>query len=103
MLPTGVLSVLARQPLHGYGIAIALSERGLGRPRGGSLYPTLAALEESELIAASWQPGDAGPGRRIYELTGKGRSKLESEREMWAALVAVLGDEQDVTVARDED
>lgn len=90
-LGTATLAVLSDGPLHGYGIAVALQERGFGRPRGGSLYPLLAALEADGAVTASWAPGASGPGRKTYALTGAGRTRLGQERASWEQLVDVLG------------
>lgn len=90
-LPTAVLATLEDGPLHGYAIAAALEQRGLGRPRGGSLYPLLATLESGGAIVASWAQGESGPGRRTYTLVAAGRRRLADERTQWSGLVAALG------------
>ena len=87
---TAVLACLEREELHGYAIAERLAARGFGRPKGGSLYPLLSALEESDAVAASWVQGEKGPGRRSYVITELGRSRLSSERASWAGLTAAL-------------
>ena len=87
---TALLAVLNEEPLHGYAIAERLAERGLGRPKGGSLYPLLNSLEQQGAVEASWSQGDSGPGRRTYRLTGAGRERLSREREDWHRLVATL-------------
>lgn len=91
VLGTGVLAVLADEDLHGYAITERLAQRGLGRPRGGSLYPLLEALQQDGAVAATWQEGERGPGRRTYRLTEHGRSRLREERVALERLVAVLG------------
>jgi PadR family transcriptional regulator PadR len=93
-LGTAILSAVEREPLHGYGIATALQEAGFGRPKGGSLYPLLAVLEEDGSLSAAWEHGTSGPGRRTYTLTDAGRVRLASERTQWAALVAALSDDR---------
>lgn len=92
-LGTAVLASLEHAPLHGYGIAQAVSERGFGRPKGGSLYPLLTALENDGAVVAQWEEGQSGPGRRNYALTPHGRARLNAEREAWRTLVASLHDE----------
>lgn len=89
-LGTAVLAVLEVAPRHGYGVAEALDERGLGRPRGGSLYPLLQTLEDAGAVTATWEPGAAGPGRRTYVLTDTGRARLVRERNAWQRLVGAL-------------
>ena len=89
-LRTAVLQALESGPLHGYGIALALKDSGFGRPKGGSLYPILEELVADGCMVASWQEGDGGPGRKVYELTDAGSDRLEYERERWNALAAAL-------------
>jgi PadR family transcriptional regulator PadR len=101
-LGTGILVAVEAGPLHGYGIAGALQRRGLGRPKGGSLYPLLAALEKDGSLEATWEQGAGGPGRRTYTLTGAGRRRLVAERQDWAALVAALTAETMTATETDE-
>lgn len=65
-LGTAILAALEGGPLHGYGIAVALQGRGFGRPKGGSLYPLLTALENDGAVTAAWEQGASGPGRKTY-------------------------------------
>lgn len=89
-LPTAILTVLDGSSRHGYALATELEARGFGRPRGGSLYPLLGRLEAEGMIGSTWEPGGAGPGRRAYSLTAKGRRQLERERTQWSALAIAL-------------
>ena len=91
VLGTGVLAVLADEDLHGYAITERLARRGLGRPRGGSLYPLLETLQQDGVIEATWTEGGRGPGRRTYRLTATGRTRLQEELAALDGLVAALG------------
>jgi len=93
-LGTAVLACLEDQDLHGYAIAEHLAQRGFGRPKGGSLYPLLGALEDAGAVEATWIQGEKGPGRRSYAITSAGRNRLDDERDSWARLTAALGSEQ---------
>ena len=90
LLPTAVLACVDGGPLHGYAIAQALGALGLGVPKGGSLYPALARLEEDRALNAAWVPGPSGPARREYTLTTHGRERLERERALLAMFTARL-------------
>jgi DNA-binding PadR family transcriptional regulator len=60
------------------------ADRGWGPLRAGSVYPTLAALEEEGLVTSRTE-GD----RRVYEITEKGRHHLSehmSHRDFWENL-----------------
>ncbi|WP_376707678.1 PadR family transcriptional regulator [Nocardioides alcanivorans] len=90
LLPTAVLACVDAGPLHGYAIAQALGELGFGVPKGGSLYPALARLEEDGALEAAWVPGPSGPARREYTLTAQGYERLEGERALLAMFTARL-------------
>lgn len=90
-LGTAVLASLEHGSLHGYGIAQAVNQRGFGRPKGGSLYPLLTALENDGAVIAHWEQGHNGPGKRNYELTAHGHARLQQERIAWNNLVSSLG------------
>lgn len=90
LLPTAVLACLDAGPLHGYAIAQTLGGLGLGVPKGGSLYPALARLEEAGALEAGWVPGPSGPARREYTLTVQGRERLGRERKLLATFAARL-------------
>ena len=92
MLPTAILACLRAEPLHGYAIAQALARRGFGTPRGGSLYPVLARLEEAGAVTARWGEGAGGPGRKTYALTETGRERLAEEIGLLTGLAESLRD-----------
>lgn len=91
VLGTAVLAVLEVEELHGYALTERLAERGLGRPRGDSLYPLLESLQEAEAIEATWQQGERGPSRRTYRLTPVGLDRLREEQTALDRLVTALG------------
>ncbi|MGN6379611.1 MAG: PadR family transcriptional regulator [Gaiellales bacterium] len=70
-----ILALLAEQPMHGYQIMQELLERsgGAWRVSPGSVYPTLAQLEDEELIQAEQQGG-----KRVFSLTDAGRAEAAS-------------------------
>ncbi len=80
-----ILAVLADGPLNGYQVIQEIAERTAGnwRPSPGSVYPTIAQLEDVGLIE-----GDDDRGRRTVRLSDAGREYLdEHEAEVtgvWA-------------------
>lgn len=84
VLAVAVLAVLTRGEAHGYAIAAALAAAGLGIVKGGTLYPLLGRLETAGHVLAHWQPGEGGPGRKVYVLTPQGRQHLADQMHRWA-------------------
>ncbi|HTS98767.1 MAG TPA: PadR family transcriptional regulator [Streptosporangiaceae bacterium] len=70
------LALLAEEPMNGYQIIQAITERsdGMWRPSPGSVYPALQQLEDEGLIRAEAADG----GRRAYQLTDEGREYVEA-------------------------
>lgn len=87
MLDLCVLATLAEQERHGYAIAGRLDDVGVGRVKGGTLYPVLARLQAAKYVTARWEPGDRGPGRKYYALTDRGRALLRDQGREWLAFV----------------
>ena len=70
--------LLAEEPRNGYQLMQSIEERSGGRwrPSPGSIYPTLAQLEDEGLIRATEQDG-----AKLFELTDQGRQHLEERSE----------------------
>jgi DNA-binding PadR family transcriptional regulator len=73
-----ILRLLDEKPRHGYEIIKALEERagGLYTPSPGTVYPTLALLEDLGYARAR----EADGGRKVYEITDAGRAHLAEHR-----------------------
>jgi PadR family transcriptional regulator, regulatory protein PadR len=73
-----VLLEIARGPAHGYEIARAIGALGFRRAAEDPsvLYKLLRTFEEEGLATSDWAIADAGPPRRVYSLTSKGREYL---------------------------
>ena len=67
-----ILAVLADEPMHGYQVIGELETRSGGRwrPSAGSIYPTLAQLEDEGLVRS-----EQLDGRRVFSLTDDGRAE----------------------------
>ena len=52
----------------------------------GTLYPLLSKMRRDGLLEYEWQESDAGPPRKYYELTVKGRSQLGELNDYWKHL-----------------
>jgi PadR family transcriptional regulator, regulatory protein PadR len=49
----------------------------------GTLYPLLSKMRREELLNYEWQESEAGPPRKYYKLTAKGRDQLRELTEYW--------------------
>jgi DNA-binding PadR family transcriptional regulator len=77
---TAVLLLLAEEPMHGYQLMQAISERSGGSwtPSPGAIYPTLNQLEDEGLVTVT-----AEAGRKLATLTDTGREHIAARRESW--------------------
>jgi DNA-binding PadR family transcriptional regulator len=78
-----LLRLLGEEPRNGYQLMQTIEERSDGRwrPSPGSVYPTLAQLEDEGLVRST-----ESEGARHFEITDAGRTHLESrasERDPW--------------------
>lgn len=92
-----VLALLERSERYGYELSRALEAAGLGRIKGGTLYPLLGRLAEGGLVRSEWRAGEHGPGRKYYALTERGHALLSERAAKWnaftTAAAALLDDE----------
>lgn len=89
-----VLLALGGDVLHGYGIMQRFEELvdGADHLLPGTLYATLARMEESGLIEAARPPRgqeSGGPPRRHYRVTPRGKQVGQQETERMRRLVTV--------------
>jgi PadR family transcriptional regulator PadR len=80
-----ILTILAREPLHGYGISqrLAVLSHDHFQVNPGSLFPSLYRLEEDGKLKAEWRDTENSRRAKYYRLTATGRRKLERHRERW--------------------
>ena len=52
----------------------------------GTLYPLLSKMRRDGLLDYEWQESDAGPPRKYYQLTPKGKSQLGDLNDYWKQL-----------------
>jgi PadR family transcriptional regulator PadR len=56
----------------------------------GTLYPLLSKMRRDGLVDYKWQESDAGPPRKYYQLTAKGKSQLADLNDYWKQLNATI-------------
>jgi len=52
----------------------------------GTLYPLLSKMRREGTVDYEWQESEAGPPRKYYTLTAKGKAQLAELDEYWSAL-----------------
>jgi DNA-binding PadR family transcriptional regulator len=78
-----ILTVLAGEPMHGYGLIAAVAGLSGGRIslRPGTLYGALDRLVDAGLVRVDHEEIVDGRQRRYYRLTGPGGEVLAAETE----------------------
>jgi PadR family transcriptional regulator PadR len=87
-----ILKTLALEPRHGWAISERLHQISSATLdiRQGSLYPALHRLQRRGWIKAHWGASDNNRKAKYYELTKRGRARLEMEIEAWRKLSAAV-------------
>lgn len=80
-----ILTLLAKQPMHGYDIFVSMENIGDGQLRfkQGTLYPLLYRLERSGWIEANWHIPPEGKKRKVYQITKEGKRVLKQRSQEW--------------------
>lgn len=80
-----ILTTLAQEPAHGWGVARRIQEisRDALRINQGSLYPALYRLADRGLVTSELAESAEGRPVKVYSLTPKGRKALQEEARSW--------------------
>ena len=80
-----ILTILSREPLHGYGISQRLASLSHDnfQVNPGSLFPSLYRLAQDGKLKAEWRPSENNRNAKYYALTAAGRRQLEQHRRRW--------------------
>jgi transcriptional regulator len=87
-----VLKTLARERMHGYGIAQHLKTISGDVLQVGesSLYPALQRLLLNGYVAAEWGVSENNRRARYYTLTATGRKQLAAERHEFDRMILAI-------------
>jgi len=77
-----ILKIIASDKVYVADMLSRLSETEF-KTQEGTLYPLLSKLRREGLVDYEWQESDAGPPRKYYELTVKGKSQLAELTAYW--------------------
>ena len=84
-----ILKIVAAEKVYVADILRRLSATDFATQEG-TLYPLLSKMRRDGLLDYEWQESDAGPPRKYYELTVKGRSQLADLNDYWKHLNATI-------------
>lgn len=91
-----VLKIIAASQVYAADILKQLSVTEFATQEG-TLYPLLSKMRREELVDYEWKESEAGPPRKYYELTARGKEQLRETTEYWEKLnetVNRLGEKQ---------
>lgn len=84
-----ILKIVAADKVYAADILKRLSAADFATQEG-TLYPLLSKMRRDGLLDYEWLESDAGPPRKYYELTTKGKSQLGELNDYWAHLNATI-------------
>src|SRR6266705_1011693 len=87
-----ILSLVEREPRHGYDLGRLIESRSRGALRFNvaSLYPLLYRMEKRGWIQGRWVEKAGQRRRRYYRLTALGRRVLKTHRSAWLDFVQAI-------------
>ncbi|MFO1475802.1 MAG: PadR family transcriptional regulator [Verrucomicrobiota bacterium] len=77
-----LLKIIAADKVYAADILKQLSSTEFATQEG-TLYPLLSKMRRDGLLDYDWKESEAGPPRKYYELTAKGREQLRETSEYW--------------------
>jgi PadR family transcriptional regulator PadR len=80
-----VLKIVSAEKVYVADILKQLSETEFSTQEG-TLYPLLSKMRRDGLLDYEWKESDAGPPRKYYQLTAKGRDHLRETVEYWGKI-----------------
>lgn len=84
-----ILKIVAADDVYAADILKHLSDTEFATQEG-TLYPLLSKMRRDGLLDYEWQESDAGPPRKYYRLTAKGKSQLADLNQYWKHLNATI-------------
>ena len=86
VLEFAILSALSNERLYGYDLVRTLGAIDSLVISEGTIYPILNRLKRESYIDSTIEESSAGPARKYYHLTQRGRAQLQRMNEHWGRL-----------------
>jgi PadR family transcriptional regulator, regulatory protein PadR len=84
-----ILKIVSTNTVYVADILKRLSETEFATQEG-TLYPLLSKMRRENLVDYEWKESEAGPPRKYYTLTAKGKSQLEELNQYWKQINATV-------------
>ena len=87
-----VLKIIAREPMHGWGIMQRLRELtdDIFQVTPGALFPALQRIEENGWASSEWGVSESNRKAKYYSVTTNGRKQLKREEEHWQIITLAV-------------
>lgn len=87
-----VLRVIARGPMHGWGLMKRLRALtdDVFQVTPGALFPALQRIEENGWVSGAWGVSENNRKARFYTITKAGRRQLQKEEAHWQAIALAV-------------
>ena len=87
-----ILKAVSLGPLHGYAVLSRIEQISGQRlfVEQGALYPALFRLVRQGLLKTEWGKSENNRRAKFYELTTKGRKRLQQETDWWERAAAAV-------------
>ncbi len=86
-----ILKIIASDKVYVADMLQRLSDTEF-KTQEGTLYPMLSKLRREGLVDYEWQESDAGPPRKYYELTTRGKTQLAELNAYWKDINATISE-----------
>jgi PadR family transcriptional regulator PadR len=84
-----ILKIVSTNTVYVADILKRLSETEFATQEG-TLYPLLSKMRRENLVDYEWKESEAGPPRKYYTLTAKGKSQLAELNQYWKQINATV-------------
>ncbi|WP_369903583.1 PadR family transcriptional regulator [Bacillus manliponensis] len=78
-----ILAIIQEGEIYGYELTEKLQGYGFHSFSEGTIYPLLLRMQKEGLITSELRKSTAGPKRKYYSLTNKGREEVANFIERW--------------------
>jgi len=86
-----VLKIVSADKVYVADILKQLSETEFATQEG-TLYPLLSKMRRDGLVDHEWKESEAGPPRKYYALTPKGKEQLRETSQYWQKISNTVAD-----------